>query len=75
MKYETHGGQVTRGETYAKLMDHLREIQECCAVMAHLHNTEGNAHDSIMVHGWLGMAEMFRQVQHKITELAIGKLQ
>jgi len=25
MKYETLGGQVTRGETFAKMMGHLRE--------------------------------------------------
>jgi hypothetical protein len=32
MKYETLGGQVTRGETFAKMMDHLRERQDLCGV-------------------------------------------
>jgi hypothetical protein len=74
MKYETVGGQVTRGETYAKLMDHLREAQECAAVLAHLHNTEGNDMDKLLAHGWLGIAEHFRLVQHKVTQMAMGAL-
>ena len=75
MKYETVAGQVTRGETYAKLMDHLREIQECAAVMAHLHNTEGNDADQLIAKGWLGVAELFRMIQHKVTDLAMRKMQ
>jgi hypothetical protein len=74
-KYETIGGQVTRGETYAKMMDHLREVQDCCAIMAHLHNTEGNDMDKLLAKGWLGMAEMFRLVQFKVTQLAMNKMQ
>lgn len=74
-KYETLGGVVTRGETYAKLMDHLREAQDCCAVLSHLHNTEDNEADKLLARGWLGVAEMFRLVQHKVTQMAMGKLQ
>lgn len=75
MKYETLGGQVTRGETYAKMLDHMRELQDCAAVMAHLHNTEGNDMDKLLAKGWLGISEMFRLIEHKVTALAMGKLQ
>ena len=74
MKYETIGGQVTRGETYAKLMDHLREAQECACVLAHLHNTEDNDMDKLLAKGWLGVAEMFRLTQHKITLMAMKRM-
>ncbi len=74
MKYETIGGQVTRGETYAKLMDHLREAQECACVLAHLHNTEDNDMDKLLAGGWLGVAEMFRLAQDTVTQLAMKRM-
>jgi hypothetical protein len=74
-KFETRGGQVTRGETFAKLLDHLDQIRDCCAIMAHLHNTEGNDADKLLAKGWLGMAELFRLTRHKVTQLAQGRLQ
>jgi len=74
LKYETIGGQVTRGETYAKLMDHLREAQECACVLSHLHNTEGNDMDKLLAKGWLGVAEMFRVTQLKITQMAMKRM-
>ncbi len=74
MRYETIGGQVTRGETYAKLMDHLREAQECACVLAHLHNTEDNDMDKLLARGWLGVAEMFRLAQDKVTKLAMKRM-
>lgn len=72
MGYETIGGVVTRGETYTKLMDHLREVQECCCVLAHLHNTETGAVDQAMAKVWLSQAEKFRLIQHAVTQLAMG---
>ena len=36
MKYETSAGLPTRGLTYSKMLDHLREAEECAAMMAHL---------------------------------------
>jgi hypothetical protein len=75
MTYSTIGGQVTRGETYAKLMDHLREAQECCIVMSHLHNTETDVHDVALSRGWMIIGELMRMFQHKVTSLAQGKLQ
>jgi len=70
MRYETIGGQVTRGETYAKLMDHLREAQECCYVLSHLHRTESGDKDAILAGMWMAVGEAFRIHQMKITEMA-----
>lgn len=72
--YETKGGNVDRGATYAVLMDHLRECQKHAAVLAHLHNTEGNDRDKLIAKGWLAVAELFRKVQHQITLLAQGRM-
>lgn len=71
----TIGGQVSRGEVFAKLLDHVREAQDCAALMAHLHNTEGNDMDKLLARGWLGMSEMFKLIAHQVTQLAMNKLQ
>lgn len=72
MKYETIGGQVTQGETYMKMMDHLRELQECAAVMAHLANAND---EKLLAQGWLATTEMFKLVQSQVTKLATKGLQ
>lgn len=74
--FSTKGGMVTRGETYAKLLWHLREAQDQCYVMAHLHNTEtGNDMDKLLAKGWLGMGELMKMQIYQVTELAKSKLQ
>lgn len=74
-KYETIGGQVTRGETFAKIIDLIDQLRDQCAVMSHLHSTEDNDMDKLLAKGWLGVAELFRAVRFKVTDLATGKLQ
>ncbi len=74
MTIPTIGGLATRSESYTKLLHHLIECQELCAVMAHLHNTEGNNMDQLLAKGWLGMSELFKRMQGQVTELAMGKL-
>jgi len=72
--YETKAGVPDRGATYAVLMDHIREAQKHAAILAHLHNTEGNDRDKLIAKGWLMIAEMFRRMQHQITQLAQGRI-
>lgn len=72
--YETKGGLPDRGATYALLMDNLREAQKHATVLSHLHNTEGSPKDKALALGWLAIAELFRHVQHKVTQLGMGKL-
>lgn len=74
MSYETIGGQVTRSITYAKLIELLKDAQECSAVMAHLHNTEGNLADTALANGWLLIAENLRRMQFVVTKMAQGRL-
>lgn len=64
----------TRGEAYSKLMHHLRECQDQAAILAHLSNTEGSDKDKLMARGWLAISELFKATQHKVTELAMGRL-
>lgn len=71
---ETSGGTPSRSHTYAKIMDLLRQLQDQTAIMGHLHNTESNDMDKTLAKGWLGMSEMFKLIQHKVTELAMNKL-
>ena len=74
-KYETIGGQVTRGECYMKIIDLIDQLIDQCAVMSHLHNTEGNRKDKLLATGWLGVVELFRRSRHQLTKLAQGNLQ
>lgn len=73
--YETIGGQVTRGETFAKLTELLREAEDCANVLAHLHNTEGNDADKLFARGWLQIGQLLARMRVQITNLAMGKLQ
>lgn len=67
-------GIPTRSETYMQILENLIKVQEGCSMMAHLHQTEDNQMDKLLAKGWLGMAELFRKVQFKVTELAQGRL-
>lgn len=72
--YETIGGRPTPGITYLKLLNNLREAQEACAVLSHLSSTESGIKDIALAKGWLLIAEMLRKMQHKVTEMAQGRL-
>ena len=60
----------TKGEEFAKLMEHLRYAQENSAMLAHLTRDESN----LTAQGWLAVSEMFKLIQHKVTELAMKGL-
>lgn len=65
----------THGETYAKLVEHLRLAQEDSAMLAHLRRAEGDAKGRLMADGWLTISEALRLFQRKVSELAQGRLQ
>lgn len=71
----TTGGRPSRGLVYSKLTEALREAQDCAAMMAHLHNTEGHDADKLAARGWLGIEELLKLLIHRITALAANKLQ
>lgn len=62
----------TSGETYAKMMHHLHEAQECCATLAHLARAND---ESALANGWLTFAEYFKKIQVSVTKLATRGLQ
>lgn len=65
----------TRGDTFAKLLEHLRLAQEDAAMLAHLHNTEGNDMDKLLAKGWLGVSELLKRQCHVITQQAMKGFQ
>jgi hypothetical protein len=73
-KYETLAGLPTRGLTYAKLLDHLREAQELTAMMAHLTKAEGTLADEALSNGWLMISELLKRLTDKVTSMATGSL-
>lgn len=69
--FSTKGGVVTRGETYAKLLHHLREAQDMAYTMKHLHSTEDSLVDKAMAGAWNMVGEALGQMCAKVTELAM----
>lgn len=63
-----------RSEVFAKLCDLIDQLISTTAIMAHLHNTEGNDKDKKLAVGWLMMSEMFKKVRHKVVLLGQGRL-
>ena len=65
----------TRGETFSKLLEHIRLAEEQAAMMAHLTRAEsGGIKDNAIANGWLSVSELFRRMAIKVTELAQGRL-
>lgn len=63
------------GLMYEQLIEHLRQAQENAAMCSHLVNTEDTLRDKLLSKGWLVIAELLRQMELKVTELAQGRLQ
>lgn len=75
-RYETEGGMVSPGLIYKRISDNLKIVQEDCAMMSHLYRTdETNNHAKAMAQGWFLMSEWFKEIQHKIIMMEVGRLQ
>jgi hypothetical protein len=61
----------TAGETYSKLMEHLRRAQEESAMMAHLVRDDNRE----LAKQWLVVSENFKKMQYSLTRLGTGRLQ
>lgn len=68
----TAGGVPTFGESFAKMIHHIREAQEMAAVLAHLANAND---DRTIALGWLSVSEQLKRMIHNLTMLATRKLQ
>lgn len=73
-RYETTAGYVTRADTFAQILEKLRELQELYYVMGHLHALQDTPQDLHLAHGWRGMGEMTKLIQFQVTKLAQGGL-
>ena len=56
----------TTGDTFARLIEHLRLAQEAAALLGHL---EADS-DKVLSHGWLGVSEILKLTVGKVTEMA-----
>lgn len=62
----------TEGECFSRLIEHIRMAQEESAMLGHL----ANANDkNSRARAWLKVAELFKEVEHKVVDLARSKLQ
>ena len=68
----TFAGRATRGETFAKLLHHIREAGGLCAVLSHLHNTEDTPHDKFAAKTWLLAEKMMAHMERQLIELSKG---
>ena len=65
----------TIGETFSKLIHHLREAQDAAAMLGHLTRAQGSRKDHALADGWIAVQEMLKRLVYQVTEIAKGKLQ
>lgn len=73
-KFETIGGQVTRGETFTKMISQIDELRDTVITMSHLHAGDDNL-DRTLAKGWLGIDELLQRFRAQVIALAMNKLQ
>lgn len=73
--YETTAGYVTRADHYSKLMELLREAEDTCYIIAHLHRTETSKREELLATGWRGVGQMLAMTRTKILEFAKSSIQ
>jgi len=65
----------TKGETYSKLIEHLRLAQEDAAMLMHLNSAEGDGPGLAIGRGWWHVSENLKKMQGYVTGLAKRGLQ
>lgn len=65
----------TQGETFAKLLDHLRSAQDDAAMLAHLTRAQDTSKDRAIADGWISVEELLKRIVHQVTKIAQGHLQ
>ncbi|MDE2107066.1 MAG: hypothetical protein KGL39_58205 [Patescibacteria group bacterium] len=59
-----------RSEVLEKLTHHLREAQECAAMVAHITNEAGTPLERENAVGWLTVSEMIKRMIHQVQMFA-----
>jgi hypothetical protein len=69
LKIESIAGNPSEADTFAQLLEYLRLAQEASAVIGHLRKAND---DDITGDMWILIAEMFKRMEGRVTQLAIG---
>jgi hypothetical protein len=67
VRYETRAGQVSEADTFSKMLEHLREAEECAYTLGHLNKTCGQ---DLKGQGFLAIGEMLKLTCINVTNLA-----
>jgi hypothetical protein len=69
MRYETKGGQFSRGDTYKQLSEHLIAAQELIHIIGHDYKADG---DIAVADLWHKAGENIKRMQELVRSLATG---
>lgn len=72
MAIETRAGSPSESDTFAKMIEHLRQAQECAYIIGHLRKMND---DKLTGQGWIAVGEMLKLTIHNVTKLAMNKMQ
>lgn len=65
----------TRDDIFKKLLNDIRECQEGCLKIGHLHNLQDDNMEKLLAKGWHGMAELFDKMHAQVVWLAQRRTQ
>jgi len=68
-KYETFAGRPSKDQTYAKLVEQLRDAQDQANLLGHMMKEDGNETNG---QGLLAVAELLGRAAVQIQKLATG---
>lgn len=66
-KYETIGGRPSKDQTYAKLVEFMREAQDQANLLGHMMKEDGN---EVNGQGLLAIAELLGRAAQQVQKLA-----
>lgn len=62
----------TEGETFARMIEHLRLAQECAGTLSHLASANDQRRRAI---GWIAVEQQLKLTCAAVTKLAMGMMQ
>lgn len=66
----------TQGESFAKLIEHIRQAQAECATLSHLAGLQSNhPRDQALAKGWLIVSEQLKLMQRTVTKVGTMRMQ
>lgn len=68
--YETKGGSVSEGDTFAQLTEYLRLAEEACYTIGHLSKAND---DPIRGDGFLRMGQVLAKAREQLVTLATSR--